>query len=128
LATDPSAGDLRAFLGELTEKTELIAAYAGHRISFDEFHSAYGQYYHQAALDGHEAGPVRNLPQALSDVARLHGLVQEVLDSIYEGPVQMPVEGRMTSSDAARDLTRRLAGRDVPTIVSELKESADGSR
>lgn len=117
---------LAAYFDELAGMTALIASYAAGRLTLPELRAAYGVYFHEAALDGHEGGTAAEFLRAAPDVVRIHQIVQDTLDAIYEGPADISsgASGR-TSPELADERLKDALGRcDVSGAVDDARALA----
>lgn len=115
----------REFLSELTEATEDIARLFDGAITFAEFVDAYGNYFHAAALDGHEGTVPAELDALVPGVIRLHADVQHLLDRLHPPiaptPDPYPWDAtRLDEAEAETAIGSLSAVHDAPEIVQLL--------
>lgn len=93
----------REFLVELTEATGHIARFFDGTITFAEFVDTYDNYFHAAALDGHEGSVPAELDTLISGVIQLHANLQHALDRLHPpiAPTPDPYPWDASRLDAA---------------------------
>lgn len=111
-------------IAELLDATLLVLRLLRGEISFREFVSDYGSFYHEAALDGHEADDAqKQVLQELGETVEFHGKIQtEVVDAVYfEGNGQDIGAYRLTPDQAEAHFVKLCHEYDAEGILRKLK-------
>ena len=118
--------DRKALLAQLLAATESIDRVSSGEVSLSEFLSQYDNFYHRAALDGHEPGADfhRFLKENAKFVA-LHREVQAIIDLLFipsgEEVVDYQSAGRIDADTALRRLSTVANEHGARSLIEELR-------
>jgi hypothetical protein len=119
--------DLAAYLNELADMTDLIASASAGRVTYDDFSQRYGNYFWEAALDGHEPGEAHKILERTSALLPLHADVQGILDAVYSGPPEylQPNANRISPAEAASRLRNLGTRHSIAQALEEARALSD---
>lgn len=111
-------------LRDLLAASEAVRQLVSGRISMQDFIGLYDDYYHAAALDGHENSPeLGEFIKAEQPLVALHADVQRILDKSYTGPgvVAYEAAGRIDLQEAQRRIEQTARDHNLSRLVEELR-------
>ena len=110
----------------LIHGTQLLAKLAAGSLAPEAFIAQYGNFFHEHALDGHEATAAQQLEfQRFARATALHGELQGVVDLCYRNETPLPAyeaAGRLRPSAVAQRARKIAATYDVEQILEDLDD------